>query len=155
MKFPKYTHAFIDHDGTPRFYLRVPGRKRFPLPGLPWSPEFMEAREVALRGDWEAAVRCQPNEGRHSQRCDHRLLPINRVQRGLSRRHQEVPPRDPRTFSGAVATFNRKMLGERMPSPDATRRRSAKPDRAIAAERWSRRARKRSPRNAAVPLAQI
>jgi hypothetical protein len=53
-KYPKYTHHFIDHDGTPRFYLRVPGRKRVPLPGLPWSPEFMEAREKALSADWEA-----------------------------------------------------------------------------------------------------
>jgi hypothetical protein len=52
VKHPKYTHAFIDHDGNPRFYLRVPGRKCVPLPGLPWSPEFMEARERALQGDW-------------------------------------------------------------------------------------------------------
>ena len=53
-KHPKYTHGFIDHDGTARFYLRLPGRKRVPLPGLPWSPEFMEAREKALKGDWTA-----------------------------------------------------------------------------------------------------
>jgi integrase len=53
-KNPKFTHEFIDHDGKPRFYLRVPGRKRVPLPGLPWSPEFMEAREKALAGDWNA-----------------------------------------------------------------------------------------------------
>jgi site-specific recombinase XerD len=53
-KHPKYTHGFIDHDGKPRFYLRVPGRKRVPLPGLPWSPEFMEARERALQGEWTA-----------------------------------------------------------------------------------------------------
>jgi integrase len=53
-KYPKYTHGFIDHDGTPRFYLRVPGRKRVPLPGLPWSPEFMEAREKSLKGEWTA-----------------------------------------------------------------------------------------------------
>lgn len=53
-KNPKFTHEFIDHDGTPRFYLRVPGRKRVPLPGLPWSPEFMQAREKALAGDWNA-----------------------------------------------------------------------------------------------------
>jgi hypothetical protein len=53
-KYPKYTHHFLDHDGTPRFYLRVPGRKRVPLQGLPWSPEFMEARDKALKADWEA-----------------------------------------------------------------------------------------------------
>jgi integrase len=51
-KNPKYTHGFVDHDGKPRFYLRAPGRKRVPLPGLPWSPEFMEAHEKALKGGW-------------------------------------------------------------------------------------------------------
>jgi integrase len=54
-KNPKYTHEFTDHDGNKRYYLRVPGRrKRVALPGLPWSPEFMEARERALQGTWEA-----------------------------------------------------------------------------------------------------
>ncbi|WP_461352213.1 tyrosine-type recombinase/integrase [Bradyrhizobium sp. USDA 4454] len=51
---PKYTHEFADHDGKPRYYLRLPGRKRVPLPGMPWSPEFMEAREKAINGSWEA-----------------------------------------------------------------------------------------------------
>src|ERR1700716_3245806 len=51
-KNPKYTHGFVDHDGRARFYLRAPGRKRVPLPGLPWSPEFMEARARALEGVW-------------------------------------------------------------------------------------------------------
>jgi hypothetical protein len=54
LKLPKYTHHFIDRTSKPRFYLRVPGRKRVPLPGLPWSPEFMEAREKALKDDWVA-----------------------------------------------------------------------------------------------------
>jgi integrase len=53
-KNPKYTHGFVDHDGKARFYLRAPGRKRVPLPGLPWSPEFMEARGKALDSDWAA-----------------------------------------------------------------------------------------------------
>jgi hypothetical protein len=49
-KYPPYTHGFIDRHGTPRFYIRLPGaeRKRVPLPGLPWSPEFMAARDQAL-----------------------------------------------------------------------------------------------------------
>ncbi|MGY3387781.1 hypothetical protein ACVWW6_000372 [Bradyrhizobium sp. USDA 3311] len=52
-KNPKYTHSFVDNDGKPRFYLRVPGRKKqVALPGLPWSPEFMEARERALNEQW-------------------------------------------------------------------------------------------------------
>jgi hypothetical protein len=51
-KLPKYTHGYVDQHGKPRFYLRRPGHKKIPLPGLPWSPEFMEAREAALKGEW-------------------------------------------------------------------------------------------------------
>lgn len=51
MLFPKYTHGYIDQHGKPRFYLRRPGHKKIPLPGLPWSPEFMAAREAALEGE--------------------------------------------------------------------------------------------------------
>jgi hypothetical protein len=39
-------------DLKPSFYLWVPGRKRVSLLGLPWSPEFMEARARALSNDW-------------------------------------------------------------------------------------------------------
>jgi hypothetical protein len=52
MRPPKYTHGYIDQHGKPRFYLRRPGHKKIPLPGLPWSPEFMTAREAALNGEW-------------------------------------------------------------------------------------------------------
>src|SRR5262245_45964306 len=45
---PKFVQAFIDRNGKPRFYLRRPGYKSVPLPGLPWSPQFMEAYEAAL-----------------------------------------------------------------------------------------------------------
>jgi len=47
---PKYVHGFIDRHGKPRFYFRRPGFKQLPLPGLPWSPEFMRAYEEALAG---------------------------------------------------------------------------------------------------------
>ena len=47
---PKYVQAFIDRNGKPRFYFRRPGLKRVPLPGLPWSPEFMAAYEEAIAG---------------------------------------------------------------------------------------------------------
>jgi hypothetical protein len=60
-KLPPYTQAFIDQDGTPRYYLRKRGVKRVPLPGLPWSPQFMEARERALGGEW---ARSKIGEGR-------------------------------------------------------------------------------------------
>lgn len=50
MKKPRYTHGFVDRHGKPRFYFRRPGFKLVPLPGLPWSPEFMAAYEIALAG---------------------------------------------------------------------------------------------------------
>jgi hypothetical protein len=51
MKLPPFVHAFVDRHGKPRFYFRKPGYKRAPLPGLPWSPEFMAVYELAKDGD--------------------------------------------------------------------------------------------------------
>jgi len=48
---PKYVHGYIDCRGRPRWYLRRVGYKRVPLPGLPWSPEFMAAYETAMAGE--------------------------------------------------------------------------------------------------------
>jgi hypothetical protein len=48
MKMPKFTQAFIDRHGTARFYFRRTGFKPVPLPGLPWSPEFMAAYQAAM-----------------------------------------------------------------------------------------------------------
>jgi integrase len=48
---PKYVQGFVDRHGRPRFYLRRSGFKRIALPGLPWSPEFMAAYELALGGE--------------------------------------------------------------------------------------------------------
>jgi hypothetical protein len=50
MKPPKYTHGFIDRHGKPRWYFRREGHTGAPLPGLPWSPEFMGAYEDAMNG---------------------------------------------------------------------------------------------------------
>jgi hypothetical protein len=47
---PKYVQGFIDRHGKARFYFRRAGFKTVALPGLPWSPEFMAAYEVALAG---------------------------------------------------------------------------------------------------------
>jgi integrase len=47
---PKFVQGFIDRHGKPRFYFRRAGFKSVALPGLPWSPEFMEAYEQALAG---------------------------------------------------------------------------------------------------------
>jgi hypothetical protein len=47
LKLPPYVHAFVDRHGKARFYFRKLGFKRVSLPGLPWSPEFMTAYELA------------------------------------------------------------------------------------------------------------
>jgi hypothetical protein len=44
---PKYVQGFIDRHGKPRFYFRRSGFKSVPLPGLPWSPDFMAAYKIA------------------------------------------------------------------------------------------------------------
>jgi hypothetical protein len=46
---PKYVHGYIDVRGKPRFYFRRPGSPRVPLPGLPWSPEFMAEYEKCTK----------------------------------------------------------------------------------------------------------
>src|SRR5438309_879637 len=47
---PKFVQGFVDRHGKPRFYFRRAGFKMVPLPGLPWSPEFMAAYELAVAG---------------------------------------------------------------------------------------------------------
>jgi hypothetical protein len=47
---PKFVQGFIDRHGRPRFYFRRAGFKTVQLPGLPWSPEFMQAYEAAIAG---------------------------------------------------------------------------------------------------------
>ena len=47
---PKYTRGFIDRHGKGRWYFRREGFKGATLPGLPWSPEFMAAYEIAMNG---------------------------------------------------------------------------------------------------------
>ena len=49
-RLPKFVHGFIDRHGKPRFYFRRAGHKKLPLPGLPWSPEFMAAYQDAIEG---------------------------------------------------------------------------------------------------------
>jgi integrase len=47
---PKYVQGFIDRHGKGRFYFRRAGFPKVALPGLPWSPRFMEAYERAMGG---------------------------------------------------------------------------------------------------------
>ena len=52
---PKFVQGFIDRHGKARFYFRCAGFKTVPLPGLPWSPEFMAAYKSAM-GDTSLPV---------------------------------------------------------------------------------------------------
>jgi len=49
MKKPRYVNDYVDANGHPRFYFRRAGSALTPLPGLPWSPEFMAAYEQAMK----------------------------------------------------------------------------------------------------------
>jgi integrase len=53
-KYPKYCRGFTDRHGKPRYYCNRHG-KNIPLPGLPWSPDFMQAYQAAL-GDGTVAT---------------------------------------------------------------------------------------------------
>lgn len=49
MKLPKYVQGFVDREtGRAYHYFRRTGSSRVPLPGLPWSPQFMAAYQEAL-----------------------------------------------------------------------------------------------------------
>ncbi len=49
-KAPPYCHGFTDRHGNPRWYYRRRGYPLTPLPGMPWTPEFMAAHEAASKG---------------------------------------------------------------------------------------------------------
>ena len=44
----KFIQRFTDRNGHERHYFRRPGVRRVTFPGLPWSPEFMEAYQAAM-----------------------------------------------------------------------------------------------------------
>ena len=49
----KYVNCWVDRrngGARARYYFRRPGFKVVPLPGLPGSPEFMDAYQTALAG---------------------------------------------------------------------------------------------------------
>ena len=51
-KNPQFVHGYVDQHGTAKFYFRRSGQPKVRLPGLPWSPEFMNAYERAMSGQW-------------------------------------------------------------------------------------------------------
>jgi hypothetical protein len=56
-RLPPYVQGFEDRHGAPRHYFRRHG-SRTPLPGKPWSPEFMTAHAVALAASEVAEAGC-------------------------------------------------------------------------------------------------
>jgi hypothetical protein len=55
---PDYVQKFTDRHGHLRYYFRRHGSPRAPLPGLPWTPEFMAAYNTALAGTGKRCVAC-------------------------------------------------------------------------------------------------
>jgi integrase len=47
LRLPPYVHSFTDRYGTPRYYFRRRGFPQAPLPGIPYSAEWMSAYEQA------------------------------------------------------------------------------------------------------------
>jgi integrase len=56
----KWLQTFVDRHGKRRTYVRMPGRKRVPLPGLPGSPEFMESYAAAIENAPRLEVSAKP-----------------------------------------------------------------------------------------------
>ena len=50
LKLPRYIKAYLDQTGKARYYFRRAGLKSVALPGIPFSPEFMQAYERAAGG---------------------------------------------------------------------------------------------------------
>jgi integrase len=50
LKLPRYINAYVDRHGKARYYFRRAGWSSVPLPGFPFSPEFMQAYERASAG---------------------------------------------------------------------------------------------------------
>jgi integrase len=53
-KNPPHVHGYVDQHGKAKFYFRRAGQAKVRLPGLPWSPEFMEAYQAAKDGQGAA-----------------------------------------------------------------------------------------------------
>jgi integrase len=49
---PPLVHGYVDQHGKAKFYFRRAGQPKVRLPGLPWSPDFMAAYELAKSGQW-------------------------------------------------------------------------------------------------------
>ena len=113
---PKYVHGLIDRHGKPRFYFRRAGFKKVPLPGLPWSGQFMEAYEQAIAGQPASldvgAKHTKPGSIRalaisYFQSVDYRSMQARtqRVYRGLIERFSEQADKDGNKFGDKRAAL--------------------------------------------------
>ena len=120
---PKFVHGFTDRHGRARFYLRRPGFKSIPLPGLPWSPEFMASYEAALAdqpiADWRFA-----HQRRHHQRGPCELLQQSIIPHARTR-HTTFATIDTRTLP------NRAQREAYIPASAPAHREAARPKAAV------------------------
>ena len=59
----KYLVEDVDRHGNIRSYVRIPGRRKVRIRGVPWSDEFMAQYQEAIAGQCEA-----PRQARAAQR---------------------------------------------------------------------------------------
>jgi integrase len=97
-RLPKYVHGYLDRHGRPRHYLRRPGRKELPLPGLPWSAEFMDAYVAALAGQ-PAPIEIG---GARTKPGSMRALAVSYSQ---SVEYRSMQPRTQRIYRGMIDRF--------------------------------------------------
>jgi hypothetical protein len=55
-KLSKHVHGYIDRLGKARYYYKRAGSKPVALSGLPWSPGFMAAYDIAHAGARKSVV---------------------------------------------------------------------------------------------------
>ena len=81
-KPPPFCQGFVDRHGRSRWYFRKRGFNRTPLPGLPWSPEFMAAHaSVHGRRQLLPGHRQQAHHKRQRVRVGRELLRVVRTSR--------------------------------------------------------------------------
>jgi integrase len=103
----KYVHGFIDRNGHPRFYFRRHG-KRTPLPGSPWSQEFMEA--------YQRAMSLKPNVG--SDRVKPRSIHALAIAYYDSAAFKALKPITQGVYRNIIERFCRETDGDGSPNGD-------------------------------------
>jgi integrase len=107
---PKYVQGFVDRHGRPRFYFRRPGFERAPLPGLPWSPEFMAAYEKILK--------VKPSQQIGSDRVKHRSIRALAIKYYDSAAFKALKPITQGVYSNIIERFCRETDKDGQPYGD-------------------------------------